>query len=252
MQYVTSKYAVTYDQSGVSVLYSDEVLDTNYTYTSGDTVYHWEGGQFRMLFDFGAQVGDTWMISTDGAFTGINGCSDSSYVVVTGAGMEMINGIDYRFIELAPVNGSSLGLFGRYNERYGGGSFLFPTGNVCDSNIIVEYPLFGFRCFSDDSLSVGTNIDCEYEKEHLGIDVIDNNTLSVFPNPVKDILHVTSEIGIDYISLFGADGKSVFYKSTVGNEVEFSLKGIRAGMYIMHVGLTNGELEIHRINVIGK
>ena len=40
-------------------------MGEEYTYLSNDTVYRYIGGQFHMLYDFGASQGDIWTITAD-------------------------------------------------------------------------------------------------------------------------------------------------------------------------------------------
>ena len=89
----------------------------HYVYHSGDSVFHLENDQFHLLFDFGAQVGDEWLISIDTAsFDPL--CGDSSFVKVIGTGIESLNGTNYRYLDLETIPGSPKYLFGRFSECF--------------------------------------------------------------------------------------------------------------------------------------
>ena len=97
-------------------------LDSNsvaeyYTYVSNDTVYYRNNDAFYVLFDFGASIGDTWIISTTNNGNGF--CDDTSTVQVIDTGTVIINSQVLRTITLEPVVGSSYGLSGVYNEKFG-------------------------------------------------------------------------------------------------------------------------------------
>ena len=69
-------------------------------------------------------------------------------------------------------------------------------------------------------------------------EAFDSNTnkLSVFPNPVNDVLQITSEFEIQKISILEGDGK--FIKSSTENAV--SISELSTGIYIVQVQTTNG------------
>ena len=102
------------------------VLDSNtttlgYTYTSGDTVFYWHHNQFFILFDFGAQIGDSWIISdsVDANFMDNTICGDTSSVTVSDIGTTQIDGSVYRTITLEKDTLSPYLLDGTYIERFG-------------------------------------------------------------------------------------------------------------------------------------
>jgi len=64
----------------------------------------------------------------------------------------------------------------------------------------------------------------------------DINKLTIFPNPVNDILQVDSEFEIQKISISSVDGK--FIKSCTENSV--SISELSTGIYIVQVETTNG------------
>lgn len=60
--------------------------------------------------------------------------------------------------------------------------------------------------------------------------------IKVFPNPVKDILHVVAEDKIEKIEVFSADGKLI--KTTTSNEITF--ENISKGLYIIKIYTAKG------------
>ena len=165
----------------------------NYTYQSGDTVFWWDGNQFEILFDFGAQIGDSWMIASTAPSWSDPMCQDTSFVEVVNTGIETINGGNYRFIDLEGVGYSPIGLYGRYIERFGGPGYIFPWYRTCDSMTVAELDMLTFKCFEDDSFSLynPSGQDCEYYLTHLGASEQVDLSISIYPNPVSRDLHVT-------------------------------------------------------------
>jgi len=138
-----------------------------YTYGKNDTVYWYNGTKFHMLYDFSANIGDSWVISID---EDTNTCTnDTSLVTVSDAGTIAYNGQNLRWIALETagddwrtkyfLNGKALegvGMITESSNNYQ--SSLFPREGValhnnCDSNLIVEYERHTFHCFSNDEFS---------------------------------------------------------------------------------------------------
>ena len=62
--------------------------------------------------------------------------------------------------------------------------------------------------------------------------------IKVFPNPVKDMLYISSEIQINNIQIFSVTGQQVYNeKSTVtnGSIYSISLSGLASGIYIINI-----------------
>jgi len=159
---------------GDTTIYSGpSLLSTKFTYQSNDSVFIWDQTDFKLLFDFGAQVGDTWVISTQASNFQ---CNDTARVEVIGVGTETINGNSYRYIELETSDSSGWILSGRYNERFAGNIFPFPKQEVC--NGIAEWDILTFKCFEDDDFSLynPSGEDCEYDLAlYLSIDQLTPN-----------------------------------------------------------------------------
>lgn len=165
-------------QANDTIIYTgDYQMGTKFTYQSNDSVFHWDQNEFQLLFDFGAQIGDSWIVSTQpGSF----GCSDTSIVEVIGVGTENINGVNYRYLDLLSPDSSSWTLNGHFNERFGATGYIFPLEQACDA--VVEWDILTFKCFEDDSLTLynPSGEDCEYLLNHLSL-----NELTLKPSPKK-------------------------------------------------------------------
>lgn len=128
----------------------------DYTRYSGDTVYWYKENQFFPLFDFGAQVGDSLIIHNDSG-ADLN-CDSLSVLHVVAAGIETINGVDLRYIDVERGVNSNYGYNGRIHERMGSvsgstGGYFWPTNFECDSGVY-EYIQWQFNCYDDDSFDL--------------------------------------------------------------------------------------------------
>ena len=159
-------------------------MGSKFTYQSNDSVYHWDQNEFQLLFNFGAQIGDSWIVSTQpGNFE----CDDTSIVEVIGVGIENINGTNYRYLDLLSTDTSSWTLNGHFNERFGATGYVFPLEQEC--NGVVEWDILTFKCFEDDTFTLynPSGEDCEYLLTHLSINELN-------PTP-KQLIKIVDQMG---------------------------------------------------------
>ena len=212
--------------------------DVGYTYSNGDTVFYYVNGDFHILYNFGAQPGDTWDLGVD---TNNLMCS-TSIVQVDSIGTININSQSYRWISVHPQPGSSVGLSGKIIERFGSvQGYLFPTGMMCDtldSSIIVDgIRSYSFNCFQDNSFSlynVSAN-DCDYIFLDVGMEK-HRPSFNVYPNPFSDQLTLEFDKHSNYqIKVFDLIGKELMMMNVVGSSHVLSTSHLPAGVYVIQV-----------------
>jgi hypothetical protein len=211
-----------------------------HTYQSNDSVYRWDGSQFQLLFDFGAQVGDSWVISIDPSPFEAS-CTDSSIVEVMDTGLENINGIDYRYITLQSSMEAAWSLNGTFNERFGG-SYVFPRpgDNPC-ALLIAELDIISFKCFEDDSMSLynPSGEDCEYLLTHLGGAESEIDQFIIAPNPTSKTVEISGGT-VSMIEVYKLNGEQVFSMTNIDNTVVIDLESFEAGVYILRLTTNDG------------
>jgi len=72
------------------------------------------------------------------------------------------------------------------------------------------------------------------QEEYLGIQEINNNSVSVFPNPATDMLHVKGIIGITTIQIFAPNGKLMMQEMVSGN-ASINIRDLPEGFYLVRV-----------------
>ena len=249
-QIETKKYIFTSDQSG-TIQFSDSVeLDPQSTYTAGDTVFYWNDDQFFTLFNFGATIGDQWIIGVTNPLS-VGPCSDTSRVEVVNTGTVTINSVNYRTITLATLDSSSIGLSGVFVERFGflddNQPFLpFPRTMNCDG-AIVEYDIVSFKCFEDDALPLHnpSGEDCEYFLTHLNISEHSTTKTAVYPNPFHDFIEVRELVG-GTLTVYNAAGNVVVSTSSSSHE-KIDLSYLENGVYILAFSDDSGSFFHQRV-----
>ncbi|NQY66894.1 MAG: T9SS type A sorting domain-containing protein [Flavobacteriales bacterium] len=165
------------------IIFIDSSLqETNYTFVSGDTVFYYRNDQFFILYNFGAQIGDSWMVSNNSDWDYY--CDNNSYVYVTDTGTVTINGLSLRTITLEPDSNAGIGFQGTAVEKFGIGygntsnyvEFLYPfpravqCSALTETGSIIEWYRYKFKCFEDEGFELynPSGEDCQY---HLTQDI---------------------------------------------------------------------------------
>lgn len=209
----------------------------NFTRISGDSVFHWVDSTYFLLYDFGADIGDTWVIGvSDGSDPY---CDSLSTVLVVDTGSMVINGLTLRTLDLSGSTGSSTALSGKVVERIGTieegfFSFLFPSTQLCDPNIITEYYYMDFLCYEDDNFTTYKEIsgDCDYIL-YVGLSE-SHSQFGFSPNPVENNLNVNGILGDESYVVFNSSGKVVREGSFLsGNQVD--LHELESGHYFIRI-----------------
>ena len=67
------------------------------------------------------------------------------------------------------------------------------------------------------------------------VEDIDNQHLTIYPNPVKDILIISNIPDNQLVTIYSIDGK-VIKRINVSNNAEINISDLQAGIYIIGVG----------------
>lgn len=215
-----------------------------YTTVSNDSVFYWRDNQFLLLYDFGASIGDTWLVSIDSADSA---CEDSAFVEVINIGSTIINGNNLRTLTLQLNSNSFRGVSGVVTERFGspsGLSFGFLPGYFgCQgSSTIYEFSQLTFRCYEDKTFSnynpSGKNCDTLTANS---INEIDSQNLILYPNPTNDNLRIDLPNNkISNISIIDIYGKLLSQHYSTQN---IDVSNLISGVYYLRV-VTDKEIII--------
>lgn len=216
-------------------------------YYSNDTVYRWFNNEFHVLYDFSAQSGDSWILSTGNATFG---CNDTSICIVESIGNKDIGGNLYNELQVNYASDSYEYFLGKINARFGPSQhYLFPLTRPCD-NTSIDIDQITFICFEDDSLYYNpTNEACEY---YLGLKESTLNTVSVFPNPSAGWFEVLSDIPVKKVRIMNVLGvvlKEMDINSTL---LEIDLSEFPQGTYYLHIENAKDEKIVKTLQLLGR
>lgn len=263
-----TQYSIGFTQQGISYLISESNISPQYTYASGDTVFYWNHNEekFFVLYNFGAEVGDTWIIANEPPSNGwsIDPETDNEYseIEVIATGTIEINSEEYRYIEVKPTYGSLLGFEGIYVERFGNAEEtiseyhrLFP--NTYDythgaSGLAIEWYRTRLNCYQDNSFPKYSPIDledCEYLLTTLGMESLDLDELKYYPTPSTDIFTIENPYPETlFVDIYDAQG-SLVDKTEINSldKAEIDLSNYKNGLYFAKTKTNTSQIKTIKI-----
>lgn len=106
-------------------------------------------------------------------------------------------------------------------------------------------------CYSAPAKCVYGNdyfVKVYFDPEHLGVDENEVNTVSVYPNPAKDVLTVKAE-NLSSVVVYNSLGQRVFAQDVEANETTINMSDFEAGIYMVRI-VANGNEVTRKISVI--
>lgn len=76
----------------------------------------------------------------------------------------------------------------------------------------------------------------------LGTQNVSQNSISFYPNPVADVMHINSKEAIDSVAVYTITGQKVSDITTNNNRTELDLSSLSTGVYLVKVS-SNGNVE---------
>lgn len=208
---------------------------TKYVATKGQKVYYQVGGEFVLLYDFGARPGDTIHSKVE-PFDLSLGCSDVDSLsefryIIDSVQIQNIDGEDLVAQYVHSIDETVWGFWSwvPIYERmgnWGGGGYWWGRRIGC----IFEAGYL--RCYIDDEItwhasSVNEQYGCDYLSTP---EIITDRQVYAFPNPTDGMISLSGEG--EFVGLYSLDGRPAKF-SMKGKEIDLS--GNAPGLYIVKV-----------------
>lgn len=105
------------------------------------------------------------------------------------------------------------------------------TGQIHDTTIVFETKRVNIILETDETNTAdGFNLD--YVGGYVGIDDFDNN-ISIYPNPVCEILNINATSSIDKVEIFNTEGKLLYSETPQKNDFIINVNNYPSGVYIL-------------------
>jgi Secretion system C-terminal sorting domain len=217
----------------------------------GDRVWYWHNDTLNLIYDFGLQVGDTTTFTF--LFYDLINSVNLQYKVDKIDTIN-VNGIPLKIFFLVPTELFTSPLGYIYGERIGSvhqmiesHALEITTGDVaeewlrCYKDTVVDYKSFVLTY-------VYQQTDCYYKPVNAAHDV-ESSTVSISPNPVTDVLHISTgdqqEISkVEVMDGMGKMVRSAVYPAAPNTTVH--LQGLPAGIYFCNV-FVGDKKRVHRV-----
>jgi hypothetical protein len=204
------------------------VYGHEYVYQENGKVYSFKNNAFFTLYDFNANVGDSWTITGDSSM-----CDSTGTVIVDSTSTMVINGDTLKVLHVK-CTPSSAWVFGFSTatlvEKIGSIGFIFPS-TTCSFDADEAGAL---RCYSDNSswsYETGIATACDFT---IGINEVDQNDfISLSPNPASEILFIKKQT-TDPLNLSILDVTcQVVYDNKKFAKESIDLKSFKNGVYFV-------------------
>ncbi len=215
-----------------------ELLGVEYTCQEGEKVNIYRKGIFYTLYDFSAQIGDTWIVP----YSWETECDTTGIVKVVGKGNELIDGISYGYIEVVAENDQGWGWgfspsYGeRIYERIGCMSYLLPYANCMFD---MGYEGGPIRCFYSPEVGLlhfDGNTDCEKIYTSLAENRLSSVMFRLSPNPAASNVKITLNDTDNYrVRIFTINGLLVKSLEFFGHETTLDVSLLPRGCYQLQV-----------------
>jgi hypothetical protein len=105
---------------------------------------------------------------------------------------------------------------------------------------------------SDTSSNSHKSMNSSNNGNKQSLDNAGSYTLTLYPNPSEDVLHLnlenTATVNIQQIAVYDIYGRQLRTKENIDvSKTSISLSGLTNGIYFIHVKMNSGEIKIRRI-----
>ncbi len=88
----------------------------------------------------------------------------------------------------------------------------------------------------------GQALDFTLEVEaSLSVDTFDMNSLSVYPIPTKDVLHIDYKSAVNAVTIYNLLGQNVYSKNTASAHLQLDVASLSAGTYVVKLTSEDGQ-----------
>lgn len=214
----------------------------DYLFDRNDSVFFYNNAiqQFDLLYNFAASVGDSWTIHHPVNWGGDN---DSTTLTVDSTSSITIDGVNLKVLYTRAINEGNNNWWsfkGEHIQRIGA-AYLFPVFGACD-----PVP-GGLNCYQDSTIFYKkSQYDCDYISS---INAIDNKRLSIYPNPVQELLYIDYDGTILYenivVEITDLLGKIIYKQSLLSQENSLRIETAdwSKGLYLYYISSPSGSLQ---------
>lgn len=219
-----------------------------YDQNNGNQVYVYRNNQFYKIYDFDANVNDSWIIPNCNVDIHCN-TSNEATVAVTDKGVEVINGESLKWIQLATTAGPYQITNKIYQKIGSVGSFLLPDyiPDSVECGLMPADALISsfYYCYNEPSTSFSHGTNCPTIE--LGTQSFNTTNVSITNQNNVLTIKTTETKGLT-IEVYDINGKKLIDQKISENSFEYNTSGFAKGVYVVKV-IANQKETVQKIVV---
>lgn len=226
----------------VERLYSDTVNTfIHYVFSENDSVFFYKDNSFHLLYDFGAEAGDTvvldYYLTSEGT---------SLLMIIDSTGIIDINGEQRKIQYVSCGDGIFIEFGGPIIEGIGSTYFLFPTYDGT-----INGPL---RCYQDEVIGLYINYfysnfgwnyeDCNQIITDI-VEPVSSNVIVTYPNPSLNRIYIKNANPSSEYRMNDMNG-NLIDQGQLDLSGEISIQDLTKGTYILQL-ITDNQVIVRKI-----
>ncbi len=222
--------------------------------STDERTYYLEKDSLVLLYDFSLEVGDTLKVQVPVSlfedYAGLYVTEEVFAIAITPIklvidSIELIiaDGVELtrQYFRGVDTNYNPFIAFGRYaTEKFGFEYFIFPYVSVDYAEL---NPYSDLISYSDSLINYDSGFNCSLTANS-NLDV--QEKIAVSPNPVTDLVKVSSDLKISRIGIYNLLGYKVFGSDSNGNQY-IDLSRFERGTYVLRIHLEGNTLITRKI-----
>lgn len=217
------------------------VFGYEYLTQINDSVMIYSDGEFKKLYDFSAEIGDTLLIPGLGHYEEFT----HGTAVVTGKGFMEFEGESLRYIDLKHLEDTpwQFSCYHNYDNGYNTARICEKIGNISGYLLPEKYFIVdddeggALRCYSDNETSITfSKEECDYVPQKDDVDEISaSNIIKIYPNPTSNNITIELTEENNTIDIYDNIGKRVNSFQTDNKLINIDISDYPSGLYLFTI-----------------
>lgn len=115
------------------------------------------------------------------------------------------------------------------------------TGQIADSGFVLNTRRLVLVLETDES-GTADGFEIDYSGGHVGIEGLDAESLTVYPNPASDYVTISHDMPIQRVEIRNAEGRVVYLENINNQDITIQTSHYPAGIYLMSIHTQSGVI----------
>ena len=173
-----------------------------------------------------------------------DGSGDHDYVPLTTCGYRIIvpmYDLIQLHVEYLDLEEGKDFLYVYDNNFLSEGLLMSLTGTMYDTTLTFNLSRLALL-FETDEQNNADGFKLTYQAGHVGIDDVQEERVTIFPNPAKSVLSVTADTPMEYVSIYDLTGRMVMQLPAADTRLDVPLGGLTRGVYMIQIKTSDNQI----------